>query len=85
MKQAHAPKVSWVLGAVVLLGLFALAGCTLIGDNITGVKAGVGPTSCVKQCNDIYKNLYSEEQKLHQTNNEACQAQAQPAAASAYS
>ena len=78
MKQALAPKVAWVLGAVVLLGLFALAGCTLIGDNVTGVKAGAGPTTCVKQCNDLYKVLYNEEQKTHQTNQEACQALAQP-------
>jgi acyl-[acyl carrier protein]--UDP-N-acetylglucosamine O-acyltransferase len=79
MKQAHAPKAAWVLGAVVLLGLAALAGCTLIGDNITGVTTnGVGPTSCVKQCNDLYKTLYDQEQKLHQTNKEACQALAQP-------
>jgi len=73
MKQAHAPKVSWVLGAVALLGVLALAGCTLIGDNITGVKTGVGPTSCVKQCNDLFKGLYAEEQKLHDTNNNICQ------------
>jgi hypothetical protein len=74
MKQAHAPKVAWVLGAIVLLGIVALAGCTLIGDNITGVKAGSGPTTCIKQCNDLYKTLYAEEQKLHDTNNDICQA-----------
>ena len=78
MKQAHAPKVSWVLGAVLVLGLAALAGCTLIGDNLTGVTAGSGPTTCIKQCNDLYKNLYNAEQKLHATNVEGCQALAQP-------
>ena len=78
MKQAHAPKFAWVLGAVVILGTAALAGCTLIGDNVTGVKTGVGPTSCVKQCNDLYKVLYNEEQKLHDTNNNACQALSGP-------
>jgi len=77
MKQAHAPKVSWVVGAVVLLGLAALAGCTLIGDNITGVNAGTGPTTCVKQCNDFYKAAYAEEQKTHDTNNNVCQSQPQ--------
>lgn len=74
MKQAHAPRFTWVLGAVVLLSLAALAGCTLIGDNITGVNAGTGPTTCIKQCNDLYKVLYNEEQKLHDTNNNVCQA-----------
>ena len=78
MKQAHAPKVAWVLASFLLLGLFALAGCTLMGDNITGVKAGAGPTSCVKQCNDLYKMLYHQEQKTYDTNVENCQALAQP-------
>jgi len=78
MKQAHAPKIYWVLGAVVVLGLAALTGCTLIGDNITGVSAGAGPTTCIKQCNDLYKGLYNAEQKLHDGNVEACQALAQP-------
>ena len=82
MKQAHAPKVAWVLGAVVLLGVFALAGCTLIGDNVTGVKAGSGPTTCVKQCNDLYKTLYNEEQKTHDANNSYCNTLSQPDKAS---
>jgi len=79
MKQAHAPKLAWVLVAAALLGLVALAGCTLIGDNVTGINAGTGPTSCIKQCNDLYKNLYDAEQKVHATNLAGCQALAQPA------
>ena len=78
MKHARLNKSLWVLGAVAILGLIAFAGCTFVGDNITGVSAGSGPTTCVKQCNDLYKNLYAEEQKTHDTNNNACQALAQP-------
>jgi hypothetical protein len=78
MKHARLSKSLLVLGAVAIVALMAVAGCTLIGDNITGVKAGVGPTSCVKQCNDLYKMLYDQETKLHQTNVENCQALAQP-------
>jgi hypothetical protein len=32
----------------------------------------------VKQCNDLYKMLYDQEQKTHDTNNENCQALPQP-------
>ncbi len=78
MKQAHAPKLAWVLGTAVLLALVAVAGCTLIGDNVAGINAGTGPTTCIKQCNDVYKNLYNAEQKLHATNVAHCQTLAQP-------
>lgn len=79
MKHARLSKSLLVLGAVAIVALIAFAGCTFVGDSITGVKAGAGPTTCVKQCNDLYKNLYDQEQKLHQTNVEGCQALAQPA------
>ncbi|HET9326869.1 MAG TPA: hypothetical protein VFQ05_08870 [Candidatus Eisenbacteria bacterium] len=78
MKHARLSKSLWALGAVAIVAMIAFAGCTFVGDNITGVKAGAGPTSCVKQCNDLYKTLYDQEQKTHQTNVETCQAQSQP-------
>ena len=78
MKHARLTKYFWVLGAVAVLGLIAFAGCTFVGDNITGINAGVGPTSCVKQCNDFYAGEYKREQKLYQTNKEACQVLPQP-------
>jgi hypothetical protein len=73
--------------AVVLAALAALLGlaaltltqCTLVGDNLTGVDLnGVGPTSCVKECNDFYAILYKAEQKIHDTNTDNCQALPQP-------
>src|SRR5262249_2764454 len=79
MKHARLTKSLWVLGAVAILALIAFAGCTLVGDNMTGVSAGSGPTSCVKQCNDFYNIQYGNEQKLHATNVNICQAQSQPA------
>lgn len=78
MKHARLSKSLWILGAVAIVAVIAFAGCTFVGDNITGVKAGAGPTSCVKQCNDLYKMLYDQEQKNHATNVEQCQALAQP-------
>jgi len=78
MKQARLIKSLWVLGAIAVLGLLAFAGCTFVGDNITGVQAGAGPTTCVKQCNDFYAAQYKEEQKLHDGNNDLCNALSQP-------
>ena len=64
-----------------LLGIVSLtvAQCTLVGDNVTGVRLFRGqPTTCIKQCNDQYKILFDEEQKTHQTNVENCLALPQP-------
>jgi hypothetical protein len=64
-----------------LLGLVALtlSQCTLVGDSLNGVNLdGVGPTSCVKQCNDFYAIVYKAEQRVHDTNNEVCQQLPQP-------
>ena len=65
----------------MLLGVVALtlSQCTMVGDSITGVDLNRGqPTTCIKQCNDLYKMLYDDEQKLHVANNEGCQALSQP-------
>lgn len=78
MKHARLSKSLWVLGAVAIVALIAFAGCTFVGDNLTGVRAGAGPTTCVKQCNDLYKTLFDSEQKQYHTNKEACQALPQP-------
>jgi len=68
-----------VLAALLGLVSLTLSQCTMVGDNLTGVGlSGVGPTSCVKQCNDLYKVLYDLEQKRHDTDVEACQNLPQP-------
>jgi len=62
------------LAALLGLGALTLSQCTLVGDSLTGVNLdGVGPTSCVKQCNDFYAIAYKREQKNHDTNNDLCQ------------
>jgi hypothetical protein len=64
-----------LLGAVSL----TLSQCTMVGDSLTGVDLNKGrPTTCIKQCNDLYKMLYDEEQKEHDTNMAACQVLPQP-------
>ena len=78
MKHARLNPV-WIVAGAVVIALVALAGCTFMGDSLTGVKVtGAGPTTCVKSCNDLYRTLYDNEQKLHDTNVEGCQALAQP-------
>lgn len=64
-----------------LLGVVSLtlSQCTMVGDNLTGVDVSRGaPTTCVKQCNDLYKMLYDQEQKLYATNKAYCQTLPQP-------
>ena len=81
MHLAHQKRS--IVGVVVLaVAAAAFAGCTMVGDNITGVDASRGgPTTCIKQCNDSYALLYNQEQKRHQAAVEACQALSQPAKA----
>lgn len=68
-----------VLAALLGLVSLTLSQCTMVGDSLTGVTIdGVGPTSCVKQCNDLYAILYKLEQKKHDTNVETCQNLPQP-------
>ena len=58
-----------------LLGVVSLtlSQCTLVGDSLTGVELNRGrPTTCIKQCNDLYKILFNQEQKLFLQNKEAC-------------
>ena len=67
---------------VVALGIVSLTvtQCRIVGDNATGVRLFRGqPTTCIKDCNDAYKILFDEEQKLHQTNVENCQTLVDPA------
>jgi hypothetical protein len=65
--------------AALAISFLALAGCTMVGDSLTGVRLKAeGPTSCVKDCNDFYKTAFDNEQKLHDANVEACQTLEQP-------
>ena len=58
-----------LLGAMTMV----LAQCTMVGDNVTGVGLDrVGPTTCIKQCNDTFAALYKAEQKRHIGAQEAC-------------
>jgi hypothetical protein len=59
-----------LLGAMTMV----LAQCTMVGDNVTGVGLDrVGPTTCIKQCNDDFAALYKAEQKRHIAAQESCQ------------
>ena len=67
---------------VVALGIVSLTltQCRIVGDNATGVRLFKGqPTTCIKKCNDDFKVLYDQEQKLNDTNKEYCQTLSQPA------
>src|SRR5262245_61354840 len=75
--RTYTPIMLAVVAALAVLS--ALAGCTMVRESLTGVELREdGPTSCVKECNDLYKTYYEDEQKLHASNVEACQALEQP-------
>jgi hypothetical protein len=59
--------------------LLALVGCTMVGDRLNGVALERGgPTTCIKQCNDLYRVLIDQEQKVRATNVERCLSLPQP-------
>ena len=74
-RPSNIRRVAVFAAMVAVLGVASmmLSQCTMVGDNVTGIDLNKGgPTTCVKQCNDLYKMLYDQEQKLHQTNIELC-------------
>jgi len=61
--------------AIAAPGLLVIVGCTMVGDQLTGVRVQqTGVASCVKDCNDAYKVLYAQEQARHIAAVEACKA-----------
>src|SRR5262249_42386295 len=67
-----------VLTAFLGIVSITLVQCTMVGDNTTGVKLLKNNTNaCIKDCNDRYKILFDQEQQLHHTNVESCQALAE--------
>jgi hypothetical protein len=46
----------------------------MVGDSLNGVQLERGrPTTCVKQCNDLFALLFKLEQKRHDAANDICQ------------
>ena len=53
--------------------LWALIGCTTVGDQLTGVTLHRAvPTTCMKQCSNQYRALYETELKQHLAIVEGC-------------
>jgi hypothetical protein len=65
----------WIYAMVAVLAITvgALAGCTRVGDRLTGVEITTGgPTSCVKNCNDKFIRDLAAETKRSLQNLFAC-------------
>lgn len=61
------------LAAVLGVAAITLTQCTMVGDSLNGVQLERGrPTTCLKQCNDLYAVLYKLEQKRHDAANDLC-------------
>jgi hypothetical protein len=81
MQHARLRRAGVYVALAMMLGVVSLTltQCQLVGDKVNGVRLFKGqPTTCIKQCNDDFKILYDQEQKLHDTNVENCQALSQP-------
>src|SRR5262245_29752830 len=81
-RRSNIRRVAVFAAMVAVLGVASvmLSQCTMVGDNVTGVDLSKGgPTTCVKACNDLYKMLFDQEQKLYDTNKSACLLLSQPA------
>lgn len=78
MHRARPLRVASWLPVALLADAFAImlvVGCVQVGDNLTGVDLSKGrPTTCIKQCNDLYKQLYDDEQKAHAEAKALCDA-----------
>ena len=61
------PRVPFViLAAAFAASVMLVGGCVQVGDRLAGVSLSRGrPTTCIKDCNDQYKQLYADEQKAH--------------------
>jgi len=70
------PHALWVsLAALFATSMLLVGGCVQVGDRLTGVNLSRGrPTTCIKQCNDQYKELYADEQKAHREAKVLCDA-----------
>jgi hypothetical protein len=61
--------------SIALLGLVGAAGCTMVGENITGVSLVKQQIqNCISNCNDVAQAAKELEQKLHNENVSECQA-----------
>ncbi len=82
MKQARPSRTTTprvVAAVAALAAITALASCTMVGEDLNGVRFKAdGPTGCIQDCNSFYKSQFDAEQKLHDSNVEACQALPQP-------
>ena len=68
------------LAAVLGVAAITLTQCTMVGDSLNGVQLERGrPTTCLKQCNDLYAVLYKLESKRHDASNDLCQQLVDPA------
>ena len=60
--------------AIPVAALIALAGCTMVGDSITGLSmTRLTPSVCIRACVETQTNGVHAEATFHQAQIEACQ------------
>jgi hypothetical protein len=59
--------------AIALFGLVGAAGCTMVGESLTGVSLEKREIqNCIVSCNDLAHAAMRAEQSTHQENVDAC-------------
>ena len=59
--------------AIAVFGLVGAAGCTMVGESLTGVSLNKQQfENCIKGCNDQARAAMESEQRTHHENVEAC-------------
>ena len=83
-RAASTTKASRIVMRLLLLAALAIATlvltqCQMVGDNLTGVRAGVfkRQNDCVKHCADARKDAWKDETRRHADNERACGGNAQ--------
>jgi hypothetical protein len=68
-----------LLLAALAAATLVLTQCQMVGDNLTGVSAGVfkRKNDCVKACADARKDAMKDETRRHADNERACGGNAQ--------
>jgi len=73
MQLGRVSRLSMV-GAIALVIVAAIVGCTLVGDSLTGVSLNkAGPSGCIRSCTGPFADQVHAEAEVHQNAINGCQ------------
>jgi len=73
MQLGRVSRLSMV-GAIALVIVAAIVGCTLVGDRLTGISLDkAGPSGCIRSCSGSFADQVHAEAEVHQNAIKGCQ------------